>query len=158
MRIFLLRAKKRDGCAKAATNSTHRTRGAADKADARLFACSKKMPAPQTCKPGSVFDPLGRREEKGENHFSQRSTRKLLTVRNHTKAFLFDLAPRRVWLFSLRRLPLSLPFPARGSMPRTFSLFHCSSGFPGWLSPVAVSYGARTFLKRFTACDSPACE
>lgn len=28
---------------------------------------------------------------------------------------LFDLAPCRVWLFSLRQLPQGLPFPASGS-------------------------------------------
>lgn len=40
---------------------------------------------------------------------------------------LFDLAPRRVWLFSLQQLPSALPFPGVGSMLWTFFLFHCSS-------------------------------
>jgi hypothetical protein len=69
-------------------------------------------------------------------------TRKLCTGRAFY-APLFDLAPRRVWLFSLQRLHLfrellrilllaplrvdSLPFPVCRSMPWTFSLFHCSS-------------------------------
>ncbi len=52
----------------------------------------------------------------------------------------------RVWLFSLRRLPRFLPFPKSGSMPRTFSLFHCSSPYDGGALPQALLCEARTFL------------
>jgi hypothetical protein len=63
-----------------------------------------------------------------------------------TNAPLFDLAPRRVWLFSLQRLPFGFPFPAVGSMPWTFSLFHCSSSYDGGSLTPALPYGVRTFL------------
>lgn len=75
-------------------------------------------------------------------------------------ASLFDLAPRRVWLISLRRLPQGLPFPAKRSLPRTFFLFHCSSPFGGGPLAPALPYGVRTFLPcpfegaRAIACGS----
>ncbi len=79
-------------------------------------------------------------------------TRKLCTGRAFC-ASLFGLAPRRVWLFSLQRLPRFLPFPKSGSMPWTFSLFHCSSISKvfealetGRALPFAPPYGVRTFL------------
>ena len=61
-------------------------------------------------------------------------------------ASLFDLAPRRVWLFSLQQLPSGVPFPARRSMLWTFSLFHCSSPYDGGSLTPALPYGVRTFL------------
>lgn len=75
-------------------------------------------------------------------------------------ASLFDLAPRRVWLISLRRLPQGLPFPAKRSLPRTFFLFHCSSPFGGGPLAPALPCGVRTFLPcpfegaRAIACSS----
>ncbi len=59
---------------------------------------------------------------------------------------LFVLAPRRVWLFSLRQLPRDLPFPISSSMPRTFSLFHCSSPCGGGSLTPTLPFGVRTFL------------
>lgn len=59
---------------------------------------------------------------------------------------LFVLAPRRVWLFSLRRLLRDLPFPISRSKPRTFSLFHCSSPCGGGSLTPTLPFGVRTFL------------
>ena len=61
-------------------------------------------------------------------------------------ASLFDLAPRRVWLFSLQQLPQGLPFPTKRSMPWTFSLFHCSAPYDGGPLTPTLPYGVRTFL------------
>ena len=74
------------------------------------------------------------------------SHRSSLARKLGTNAPLFDLAPRRVWLFSLQRLPFGFPFPAEGSMPWTFSLFHCSSSYDGGSLTPALPYGVRTFL------------
>lgn len=68
---------------------------------------------------------------------------------------LFDLAPRRVWLLSLQRLPQGLPFPASGSMPWTFSLFHWSSPYGGRSLTFALPYGVRTFLDARKRRDHP---
>ena len=77
-----------------------------------------------------------------------RTGRALETICTASNAPLFDLAPRRVWLFSLQRLPLGLPLPAVGSVPWTFSLFHCSSSYDGGSLTPALPSGVRTFLSR----------
>src|ERR1017187_3467280 len=63
---------------------------------------------------------------------------------------LFALAPCRVWLFSLQRLPDKLPFPLVRSMPWTFSLFHCSSPRGGGPLALALPFGVRTFLYKLS--------
>lgn len=72
-------------------------------------------------------------------------------------ASLFDLAPCRVWLFSLQRLPRGLPCPTSRSLPWTFSLFHCSSPYDGGPLAPALPCGVRTFLgDSFEPTQSPA--
>jgi hypothetical protein len=107
----------------------------------------------------SQVGPASRRRDKPDSVVSYHSSGSdiAITLKQSTRepvrvtlsALLFDLAPHRVWLFSLCPLPDELPFPLIRSMLQTFSLFHCSSPCGGGsLTPVSL-FGVRTFLQIF---------
>ena len=154
LHIWLVpRRAREDRCTSLKSVRNEMTKQVREKEEAPTLSCRSLKWSRGICdKPDSVFRWHSTAPARGDHSSGIRVTANLKRTdpgvwrgpRFNTP--LFVLAPRRVWLFSLRQLPRDLPFPISSSMPRTFSLFHCSSPCGGGSLTPTLPYGVRTFL------------